>query len=208
MDDTVTSVGTLGADIGHGDVERGPVRVLGHGRGGQSILVPADKGLTDDGVGADLDDGDIGNTVVGSADLDGHGNDLAGGVREDLAGILERNTLAVPHAAVRVATLEVLERTLDVSIAVRVLLVENLVTAGGLETITGQTGLGAADETVSGNSGDEASDGNGGRVGLHCDCSLCLRIQVLLVVKVRKPSFFSKSVKRMSDERTNVRSQT
>lgn len=169
LDDAVTGVGALAADIGHGDVERGPVRVFGDRRGGESVLVPADEGLANDLVGLDVNDGDVGDTVVGSADLDLHGNDLASGVGEDLTSIGEWDTLALPHAAVGVVTLKVLEGTLNVAVVVGALLVVDLVTAGSLEAITGQTGSGGGDEAVGGNRGGEASKGNSGGVGLHFD---------------------------------------
>lgn len=149
--------------------------MLGDGRRGQGILVPADQGRADDRVGAGLDNGNVGNAIVRSADLDRHRNDLASGIAEDLTGIRERHTLAVPHAAVGVRALQVLESTLDVAIMVRVLLVEDLVTASGLETITGETGLGRADEAVGGNGRDEASEGSDGGVGFHCCGLLGLR---------------------------------
>lgn len=167
LDHAVTLVGALGADIGHGDLEVGPVGVSGDGGAGESVLVPADEGRANDCVGLDVDDGDVGDTVVGSADLDLHGDDLAGGVLEDLTGVLEGDTLALPHAAVGVRTLEVLESALDVAVEVGALLVVDLVTAGSLEALAGHTGSGGGDEAVGGDGGGEASKGNGGGVGLH-----------------------------------------
>lgn len=170
LNDTVTSGGALRADIGHSDVERSPVRVLGQGGRSQSILVPADQGRANNGVRAGLDDGDVGDTIVRSADLDSHGNDLTSGVGKDLAGVRERHTLALPHAAVRVRALKVLESALNIAIVIRRLLVVDLLTASGLETIARSTGSGRGDEAVSGNGGNEASEGNGSGVGLHSDC--------------------------------------
>ena len=169
LDHAVTGVGALAADIGHSDIERGPVRVLGDGRRGQSVAVPALEGLTNDLVGLDVDDRDVGDTVVGSTDLDLHGNDLTSGVVEDLTSVGKGDTLALPHAAVRVVALEVLERTLDVAVVVGALLVVDLVTAGSLEAIARETGRGGGDEAVGGDGGGEASKGNGGGVGLHFD---------------------------------------
>ena len=143
--------------------------MLGDGGGGESVRVPALEGLADDLVGLDVDDGDVGNTVVRGTDLNLHGDDLAGGVLEDLTSVGEWDTLALPHAAVRVVTLEVLESTLDVTVVVGALLVVDLVTAGSLEAITRKTGRGGGDETVGGDGGGEASKGNGGGVGLHFD---------------------------------------
>jgi hypothetical protein len=170
LDDTVTSVGALGADIRHGDIEAGPLRVLGHGDGGQGVLVPADEGRADDLVGLDADDGNVGKTIVRSADLDLHGDLLASGVAEDLTGIIEGNTLTLPDAAVWVGALKVLDGTLNIAVLVGALGVEDLVTAGSLEAGAGLTRSGAGDEAVCGNGGDEASSGDDGRVGLHCDC--------------------------------------
>ena len=145
--------------------------MLGDRRAGQGIRVPALKRLTDDLVGLDVDDGDVGNTVMGSTDLDLHGNDLASSVGEDLTSIGEWDTLALPHAAVGVFTLKVLESTLDVAVMVGALLVVDLVTAGSLEAITGETGSRGGDEAVSGDGGSEASEGNSSGVGLHFDSS-------------------------------------
>jgi hypothetical protein len=103
-------------------------------------------------------------------DLNLHGDDLARSVLEDLGGILECETLALPHLAVGVFTLEVLESTLDVAVVVRGLLVVDLLTAVLLETLTGHTGRRGADVAVGGDGGDEASKGNGSGVGLHLDC--------------------------------------
>lgn len=97
---------------------------------------------------------------MGRTDLNSHGNDLTGGVGEDLTGVRERNTLALPHAAVRVGAVEVLQSALDISVVIGRLLVVNLVTAGGLETITGQTGLGRADIAVGGDSREGLSVDN------------------------------------------------
>jgi len=142
-----------------------------HGRGGEGVLVPADERLADDLVGSDVDDGNVGNTVVRSADLNLHGDDLSGGVLEDLASIGEWHTLALPRAAVGVVTLsEVLKSTLDVSVVVGALGVVELVTTGSLEAITGHTRSGLADEAVGGDGGGKASNGGGDSVGLHCDC--------------------------------------
>jgi len=115
LDHAVASVGALGTDIGHGDLKVGPVWVLRHGAGRQGVLVPADERLADDLVGLDADDGHVGATVVGSADLNLYGYLLARSVAEDLAGIRKRNTLALPDAAVGVGALEVLDGALDVA---------------------------------------------------------------------------------------------
>lgn len=109
------------------------------------------------------------------ADINRNGDDLTGGVAKYFASVRKGNTLAVPKAAVRVGALEVLDRTLDVAVVVGVLLVINLFTAGGLEAVTGQTRRGTSDVAVSGDRGDEASEGNGGGVGLHFDCSSALK---------------------------------
>ena len=140
LDDAGTLLGALGSDVGHGDVEAGPVWVLVHGGGSESVLVPADEGCADDLVGLGVDDGDVGNTIVRSADFNLHGDDLAGGVGEDLAGVGEGDALALPNLAVGVVALQVLDRTLDIAVLVGVLGVVDLVTAGGLEAVTGHTG--------------------------------------------------------------------
>lgn len=149
----------------------------GHGRARKSVLVPADEGLANDSVGFDVDNGDVGDTIVRSADLDLHRDDLTSRVGEDLTSIGEWDTLALPHAAVGVVTLKVLESTLDIAVVVGALLVVDLVTAGSLEAVTGETGRGRADEAVSGDGGSEASEGNGGGVGLHLDCWLVVGLQ-------------------------------
>jgi hypothetical protein len=172
LDDAGALLGALGTDVGHGDVEAGPVGVLVHGGGGEGVLVPADEGLADDLVGLGVDNGDVGNTIVRGMDLNLHGDDLASGVGEDLAGIGEGDALALPHLAVGVVAVEVLEGTLDIAILVGVLGVVDLITAGGLEAITGQTGSGRGDEAVGGDGGGKASNGKGGGVGLHVEVFL------------------------------------
>jgi hypothetical protein len=168
LNHAVTSVGALGADIGHGDFEVGPVWVLRHGAGGEGVLVPADEGLANDLVGLDADDGHVGGTVMGSADLNLDRNLLARSVAEDLAGVRKGNTLALPDAAVGVRALEVLNGTLDVTVLVGVLGVEDLITTSSLQAGTWLTRNGALDEAVGGDGGDEASKGDGSSVGLHC----------------------------------------
>lgn len=116
--------------------------MLVHRRGGEGVLVPADKRLADDLVGLGVDNGDVGNTIVRGMDLNLHGDDLASGVGEDLAGVGEGNALALPHLAVGVVAVKVLEGTLDVAILVGVLGVVDLITAGGLRPWPGRRGVG------------------------------------------------------------------
>jgi hypothetical protein len=170
LDNTVASIGALGANIGHGNVELGPFGVAGDGHRSQGVLVEADEGLANNLVGADFDNGDVGVTIVWSANLNLHGNLLAGSVVEDLTGIFEGNTLALPDAAVWVGALEVLHGALDIAKLVRRLLVKDLITAGGLETRAGLTGSRRLNEAVGGNGRGKASQGNGGRERLHSDC--------------------------------------
>lgn len=155
--------------VGHGDAEVGPLGMLAEGNRGQGVLVPADEGLADDLVGSEIDDGNIGKTVVGRTNGDGHVYHLAGGIGEDLGVIGKRNTLALPDTAIRVAALKVLYRTLDVAVHVRILSVEDLVTACLLEAIAGLSGSWADDATVSSNRRGKACNGSSDNVRLHCD---------------------------------------
>lgn len=151
LDGTDTSLVAVITDIGHGDAEVGPLGVLAEGNRGQGVLVPADEGLSDDLVGSEVDDGNIGKTVVGRTNGDGHGYLLAGRVGVDLGVIGERNTLALPDTAIRVAALKVLDRALDVAVHVGVLSVEDLVTACFLEAVAGLSGSWGDNVTVSSN---------------------------------------------------------
>jgi hypothetical protein len=167
LDNTVAGFSALSADIRHGNVKLGPLGVAGHGLRGQGVLVKADEGLANDLVGADLDDGDVGNTVVGCANFNLHGNLLARSVVENLASVLKGNTLTLPDAAVWVGALQVLHGALNVAKLVGRLLVEDLVTAGGLKTRAGLTRNRRLDEAVGGNRRGKAGKGNGGRERLH-----------------------------------------
>jgi hypothetical protein len=169
LDNTVAGFSALSADIRHGNVKLGPFGVAGHGLRGQGVLVKADEGLANDRVGADLDDGDVGNTVVGRANFDFHRNLLARSVVENLASVLKGNTLALPDAAVRVGALQVLHRALNVAKLIGRLLVEDLVTASGLEALAGLTRSRRLDEAVGGNRRSKASKGNGGGKRLHLE---------------------------------------
>ena len=131
-------------------------------------MIPALEGRADDLVGAGFDNGYVGHTGVRRADVDCHGNHLTSRVGEDLAGIGEWNALALPDAAVGMATLKVLDGALHIAVMVRVLVVEDLVSAVGFETVAGQTWLRAGNVAVSSDRGDEARKSDG-RVGLHSD---------------------------------------
>jgi len=143
--------------------------MLAQRRRGHGVLVPADEGLANDLVGRGGDDGDVGYAIVRRVNLHLHVNLLASSVLEDLAAVGEGDTLALPNLAVRVATLEVLDGTLNVAVLVRALGVENLVTAGGFEALTRLTRTGAGDVAVGGDGGGEASNGGGNSERLHCE---------------------------------------
>lgn len=162
-------------DVGHGDAEVGPLGVLAEGNRGQGVLVPADEGLADDLVGSEVDDGNIGMTVVRRTNGDVHLYHLAGGVGVDLGVIGERNTLALPDTAIRAAALKVLDRALDVAVHVGILSVEDLVTASLLQTIAGFSRSRVNDVTVSSNGRGEACNGSGDNVGLHCNGLVVIR---------------------------------
>lgn len=127
---------------------------------------------------------------MGSTNLDGHWDLLAGRVREDFAGIFEGNTFALPDAAIWVRALEVLESSLDISVSVGRLLVEDLITASGLETLAGHTGSRAGDGAVSSNRRGEASNGNCGGVRLHV-CLLIVGLEGREVVNEGKEGLAS-----------------
>lgn len=103
------------------------------------------------------------------ANLDFHGDLLAGGEAVDFSGVGEGNAFAVPHTAVGMRALEVLESTLDVTVVVGVLLVEDLVSTGGFEAIAWKTRGGAGYEAVSGDRGGQARKGDDRCEGLHGD---------------------------------------
>jgi hypothetical protein len=108
LDNTVTSLCALGADVGHGDVKAGPVGVLVERRRRQCVLVPADKRRADDRIRADLDNGDVCDTVMRGTNFHFHGNLLAGTEVVDVTRVRKWNTFALPDFAVRVGTLQIL----------------------------------------------------------------------------------------------------
>lgn len=142
--------------------------MLAEGDRGKGVLVPADEGLADDLVGGNVDDGNIGNTVVGSTNLNLHVDLLAGSVGINVLGIRKGDTLALPNTTVGVAALEVLLGTLNVAVVVGNLSVPNAITASGPETIAREAGLWEFDKAVTRNGRGEACNGGSDSVGLHC----------------------------------------
>ena len=169
LDDTVTSLCALGADVRHGNVKAGPLRVRGHRRRRQSVLVPADERRADDSVRADFDDRDVCNTVMRGADLHFHRNFLAGTEVVDITRVRKGNTLALPDFAVRVGALQILNGSLNIAVVVGELRVVDLIAANGFEAITRHTRRRFDDETVSSHGRDKARKRDGGGVRLHVD---------------------------------------
>lgn len=172
LDDTLTSGGALTAEVlGDGDVE-GSVGGLDTGGSG-GILVPVLQDRANDAVGGSLDDGDVGGTGVGSADVDLEGHGLA-----ELEGldvvlvVVELVALAEPDVALGGVVVALgagdLELALDVAVVVGLLVVVDLLTASGSHGITRHTGRRAGDEAVASNNAGQ--DGEGGNVlGRHFD---------------------------------------
>lgn len=100
-------------------------------------------------------------------DLDRHWDRLSRSVVEDFTSVRKRDTLALPHAAVGMGTLKVLDRALNVSIMVRDLVVIDLITTRSLETISWHARGRAADVAMGGHGSNEASKGSDDGVGLH-----------------------------------------
>ncbi|KAH6999030.1 hypothetical protein BKA56DRAFT_40983 [Ilyonectria sp. MPI-CAGE-AT-0026] len=165
LQNTVTGGGALAAEVvGDGDAEGGVVG--GHARVG-GIVGELDQGRADDAVGAGLDNRDVGVAGVGSGNVDGEVDRLAGGVALDEVGVVgELETLAEPQVAGRGVEVAAnnLQNALDIAVDVRGLLVVGLVTASSAEGIAGLAGRGGLDEAVG---GDEGHDGGEGGKGLH-----------------------------------------
>ena len=174
LDNAVTGVGAVAANVGDGDGEL--LLGLRDGVGGGAVLVPALQGAADDGVGGGGNNGDVGDTSVRSANVDLHIDLLANSVLLHVLGVVvELVALALPDVASLgvVVGLAVgnLELALDVAVVVALLVVVHLLTAGLLESITGHTGGGAEDEAVGAGESDEGGRSHDlGDSVLHGEC--------------------------------------
>ena len=152
---------------GDGDVE--VLVVVGDTSGGRGVDVPALQRAANDRVAGRVDNRDVGDTGVGSADVDDHGDLLAGGVFLDIVLVVGKLvTLAEPDVAlgglVVALRLGDLKLTLDVAVVVRLLVVVDLLTAGGGHGSAGHTGLGRGDETVAVDGGSKSRKDDEGRL--------------------------------------------
>ncbi|KAI6766855.1 hypothetical protein HG531_011215 [Fusarium graminearum] len=138
--------------------------VVGSSTSVGSIVLKLDQRLADHGIRRSLDDGNIGVTSVGSSNVDLKGDLLAEAVLLDIVlVVVELEALAQPEVAV--SGLEVLANdlldALDVAVDVGGLLVEGLVSAGGLVGVAGPAGGGRLDEAVGGDERNESEDSGG-----------------------------------------------
>ena len=167
---TVTGGATLAAEvIGDGDAEVGLVGGDAGGSGG--IDIPGDQGLADDTVGRGVDDGDVSDAGVGSADINCEVDFLAGGIGLDVVLVVgELVTLAKPDVALSVFVVALaggdLQLALDVAVVVGLLVGLDLLAAGGFHCVAGHTGFWAGDEAMGVDQGDNAGEGQGGEL-LH-----------------------------------------
>lgn len=119
---TSTSSGALATKIlRDGNAERS----LGgrNARGTGSVDIPRDQGSTDDSVGGGVNDGDVGSTFMGSADIECDRNLLARSEsRNNVLVVLVLETLAEPDLALLGVVvglgLSNLELALDVAVVV------------------------------------------------------------------------------------------
>lgn len=116
LDDAVTGGGTLASEVARdGDVEAGlvgrdRVRVRG-------IVVPGDQGVSNDRVGAGLDDRNVRHAGVRSPDVDREGHDLASGEGLDVGGVvIELEALAKPDVAGRLVVVRLTRGNLQLSL--------------------------------------------------------------------------------------------
>ena len=133
LDNTGTGNGTLGTKGGW-DGDREGELVCWGGVGVVGEVIVGDQWESDDGVGSSLNDGDIGSTSVGCAQIEFERDDLSRGVGLNVGSvILQLESLAQPNVAgLRVIvglSIGNLEFSLDVSVGVGVLVVVNLITA-------------------------------------------------------------------------------
>lgn len=168
LDDAVTGGAALGAEVG-GDGDVKVLVVVGDTGGGRGVDVPALQRAANDRVAGRVDNRDVGDTGVGSADVDDHGDLLAGGVFLDIVLVVGKLvTLAEPDVAlgglVVALRLGDLKLALDVAVVVRLLVVVDLLTAGGGHGSAGHTGLGRGDETVAVDGGSKSRKDDEGRL--------------------------------------------
>jgi len=183
LDNAVTGVGAVAANVGDGDGEL--LLVLRDGVGVGAVLVPALQGAADDGVGGGGNNGDVGDTGVRGADVDLDLDLLADGVLLHVLGVVVvLEALAEPDVASLgvVVGLAVgdLELALDVAVVVAHLVVVHLLTASLGESITGHTGGGAGDEAVGAGESDEGGRSHDlGDSVLHGEGGVCCFVRLL-----------------------------
>lgn len=140
---------------------------------GGGVAVPGDEGVADDRVGAEVDDGDVGDARVGRGDVDDEGHLLARGEALDRVGggVVELVAAALPQVALGGVEVGLrgadLRHGLDVAVVVRRLHVPDLVAAGGLHGITQGARGGGGDPAVGRDAGGE--EGGSGDLLVHLD---------------------------------------
>ena len=170
LNDTSTSGATLRADIWQGDAEAGVGSRNGSGVRGKNT--PALERLPDNSVRLGVDDGDIGDSSVGSTNVEFNGQDLAGRVGMDV-GLVIGELVALAECDVAGGGVVVslrrsnLKLSLDVAVIVRCLIIVHLLAAGRLHSGSRHPSLGRSNETVSRSHGHEARKGKDDRCLLH-----------------------------------------
>lgn len=127
---------------GDGNAEASLVGVVGACSRGKDV--PRDQGRTNDLVGGSVNNGNVGSSGVGSADVELEVHLLTSTVALDLVGVVGvLETLAQPNVALGGIVVGLsgcdLEFTLDVTIVVASLVVVDLLAASRLEALQSQT---------------------------------------------------------------------
>lgn len=168
---TVTGGSTLASEtIGDGDAEAGLIG-LDTGGGG-CIDIPGDQRGANDLVGGSGDDGDVGDTGVGGADVDSEGDLLSCGVGLDVVLVIGKLVaLAKPDVALGGVVITLaggnLELALDVAVLVGALVGQDLLATGGAHCGTGLASFRLSDKSMGVDQGDDAGEGQSGGEVLH-----------------------------------------
>lgn len=168
---TVTGGSTLASEtIGNGDTEAGLIG-LDTGGGG-CIDIPGDQRGANDLVGGSGDDGDVGDTGVGGADVDSEGDLLSCGVGLDVVLVIGKLVaLAKPDVALGGVIITLaggnLELALDVAVLVGALVGQDLLATGGAHCGTGLASFWLSDEAMGVDQGNDAGEGQSGGEVLH-----------------------------------------
>lgn len=168
---TVTGGSTLASEIlGDGDAEVGLIGL--DAGGGGCIDIPGDQRGANDLVGGSGDDGDVGDTGVGGADVDGEGDLLSCLVRLDIVLVIGKLVaLAKPNITLGGLVITLaggnLQLALDVAVLVGALVGQDLRATGGSHCGTGLASFRLSDEAMGVDQGNDAGESQSGSEVLH-----------------------------------------